>query len=158
MRMRGPCRDPRLPRMKHHPSADSLTRFALHLLEAAGMPADKAAVVADVLVEGDLMGHTTHGLALLGPYLREIEAGTMRVEGDPEVIAESGAALTWDGRRLPGPWLVLQAMEAATGRARPQGPGPVVIRRSHHIASLASYHRRAAEQGVVLLLACSDPN
>jgi LDH2 family malate/lactate/ureidoglycolate dehydrogenase len=143
--------------MTHRPSAESLTRFALHLLEAAGMPADKAAVVADVLVEGDLMGHTTHGLALLGPYLREIEAGTMRVEGEPEVISESAAALTWDGRRLPGPWLVLQAMEAATQMARQAGTGTVVIRRSHHIASLASYHRRAAEQGLVLLLACSDP-
>jgi LDH2 family malate/lactate/ureidoglycolate dehydrogenase len=77
------------------------------------MPADKAAVVADVLVEGDLMGHTTHGLALLGPYLREIESGTMRSRASRR-WSESAAALTWDGRRLPGPWLVLQAMEAAT--------------------------------------------
>ncbi|RYY92838.1 MAG: Ldh family oxidoreductase, partial [Comamonadaceae bacterium] len=141
--------------MAHLPSAESLTRFALHLLEAAGLPPDRAAVVADVLVEGDLMGHTTHGLALLAPYLREIEAGTMRAEGEPEVLAESPAALTWDGRRLPGPWLVLRALEAAAGMARTQGTGTVVIRRSHHIASLASYHRRAAEQGLVLLLACS---
>jgi L-lactate dehydrogenase len=137
---------------------DSLSRFALHLLEAAGLDADKAAAVADVLVEGDLMGHTTHGLALLGPYLRELEAGTMRKEGEPDVVAESDAALTWDGRRLPGPWLVLRAMEEASRRARRLGTGTVVIRRSHHIASLASYHRRAAEDGLVLLLACSDPN
>jgi LDH2 family malate/lactate/ureidoglycolate dehydrogenase len=144
--------------MTRHPTAESLTRFALHLLEAAGMPAGRAAVVADVLVEGDLMGHTTHGLALLGPYLREIESGSMRVEGEPEVVAESAAALTWDGRRLPGPWLVLRAMQQATRMAREAGTGTVVIRRSQHIASLASYHRRAAEDGLVLLLACSDPN
>ena len=137
---------------------DALTRFALRLLQAAGMPDDKAADVAGVLVEGDLMGHTTHGLQLLAPYLREIEAGTMRLDGGPEVLADHAAALTWDGRRLPGPWLVLQAMAAATARARHAGTGTVVIRRSHHIASLASYHRRAAAQGLVLLLACSDPN
>ncbi|TFZ07950.1 Ldh family oxidoreductase [Ramlibacter humi] len=139
-------------------SLDSLTRFALHLLEAAGLSADKAAAVAGVLVEGDLMGHTTHGLALLAPYLRELEAGTMLKEGEPEVVAESDAALTWDGRRLPGPWLVLRAMAEASERARRLGTGTVVIRRSHHIASLASYHRRAAEEGLLLLLACSDPN
>jgi LDH2 family malate/lactate/ureidoglycolate dehydrogenase len=34
----------------------------------------------------------------------------------------------------------------------------VVIRRSHHIACLAAYLRRATEQGMVLLVACSDPN
>lgn len=139
-------------------SLDSLSRFALHLLEAAGLDGDKAAAVADVLVEGDLMGHTTHGLALLAPYLRELEAGTMLKEGEPEVLAESEAALTWDGRRLPGPWLVLRAMAEASDRARRLGTGTVVIRRSHHIASLASYHRRAADEGLVLLLACSDPN
>ncbi|MDB5858990.1 MAG: Ldh family oxidoreductase [Ramlibacter sp.] len=122
------------------------------------MPADKAEAVAGILVEGDLMGHTTHGLHLLGGYLREIEAGTMQLHGGPEVVADAPAALTWDGRRLPGPWLVLQALEAAAERARRMGTGTVVIRRSHHIASLASFHKRATDQGLMLILACSDPN
>lgn len=121
------------------------------------MPADKAEAVASILVEGDLMGHTTHGLALLGPYLGEIASGKMTLEGDPEVVADAPAALTWDGRRLPGPWLVLQAMAAAKERAARFGTGTVVIRRSNHIASLASYHARAAEQGLLMILACSDP-
>src|SRR5688572_16641896 len=137
--------------------AAALEQLARQLLAAAGMPEDKAEAVACVLVEGDLMGHTTHGLQLLAPYLREVESGSMRVDGDPEVVAESAAALTWDGRRLPGPWLVLQAMAAATQKARHAGTGTVVIRRSHHIASLASYHRSATEHGLLLLLACSDP-
>lgn len=144
--------------MTQRHSADALATFAQHLLLAAGMPADKAQAVAGVLVEGDLMGHTTHGLQLLAPYLREIEAGAMQLQGGPEVLADHPAALTWDGRRLPGPWLVLQAMEVAARRARELGTATVAIRRSHHIASLASYHRRAAQQGLVLLLACSDPN
>jgi LDH2 family malate/lactate/ureidoglycolate dehydrogenase len=59
---------------------------------------------------------------------------------------------------LPGPWLVPQALQEASRLAAEQGTGTIVIRRSHHIASLASYHRRAAEQGLLLLLACSDPN
>ncbi|NML45382.1 Ldh family oxidoreductase [Ramlibacter sp. G-1-2-2] len=138
--------------------ADSLRDFARNLLAAAGMPDDKADAVAGILVQGDLMGHTTHGLQLLAPYLRDIDAGSMRVDGGPQVVADAPAALTWDGRRLPGPWLVLQAMEAAAERARTMGTCTVVIRRSHHIASLASYHLRATEQGLLLLLACSDPN
>jgi L-lactate dehydrogenase len=135
-----------------------LTEFATALLAKAGMPPDKAGAVATVLVEGDLMGHTTHGLQLLAPYLAEIETGGMQVAGEPEVLSEKPAAQLWDGRRLPGPWLVLRALEEATRQARSQGTGTIVIRRSHHIGCLASYHRRAAEQGLVLLLACSDPN
>jgi LDH2 family malate/lactate/ureidoglycolate dehydrogenase len=137
--------------------ATSLTQFACKLLMVSGMPADKAEAVAGILVEGDLMGHTTHGLALLGPYLNEIANGKMTLDGGPEVVADAPAALTWDGRRLPGPWLVLQAMAAARERAARCGTGTVVIRRSHHIASLASYHARAAEEGLLMILACSDP-
>lgn len=139
-------------------AAQALVDFARQLLGAAGLDAGKASAVADVLVEGDLMGHTTHGLALLGPYLAELESGKMTREGDPAVLADAPAAVTWDGRRLPGPWLVLKAMALAAERAARCGTGTVVIRRSHHIACLAAYLERATEQGLMMLLTCSDPN
>ncbi len=138
--------------------AHQLERLATDLLVAAGMPMEKAASVATVLVDGDLMGHTTHGLQLLGPYLQEIEAGSMSVEGAPTVLSTKSSAELWDGCRLPGPWLVLKALDRAVEQARQTGCGTIVIRRSHHIGCLASYHRRAAEQGVMLVLSCSDPS
>ena len=139
-------------------SADALSAFAAALLSKAGLSPDKASAVAQILVEGDLLGHNTHGLALLGPYLGDLESGSMNREGEPAVIADSPAAVTWDGRRLPGPWLVLKAMELATGRARKLGTGTVVIRRSHHIACLAAYLQRATNDGLLMILTCSDPN
>jgi len=139
-------------------AASSLTAFARDALAAAGMPGDKAQAVAEILVDGDLLGHTTHGLQLLPAYLREIESGSMRLEGGPDVIHEAPAALTWHGRRLPGPWLVLEAMKAAAGKAKACGTGTVVIRQSHHIACLAAFHRRATDQGLMMILASSDAN
>lgn len=139
-------------------SFESLGVFAQALLTATGLSTDKAAAVADILVEGDLMGHSTHGLALLGGYLGELESGKMAREGDPMVVADAPAAVTWDGRRLPGPWLVLKAMELASERARRCGTGTVVIRRSHHIACLAAYLKRATDQGLLMLLTSSDAN
>ena len=135
-----------------------LTTFAHQLLTQSGLDDDKAHAVADILVDGDLMGHTTHGLAQLGPYLGEIEKGGMRKSGEPMLVADFPAALTWDGQRLPGPWLVLKAMEVAAARARTQGTCTVVIRRSHHIACLAAYHKRATDQGLMMILTCSDFN
>ena len=135
-----------------------LITFAKNLLLKSGLNEDKATAVAEILVEGDLMGHTTHGLAQLGGYLAELEKGSMRKEGEPIVVNDLPAALTWDGQRLPGPWLVLKAMELAATRARTQGTCSVVIRRSHHIASLASFHERATRQGLMMLLTCSDFN
>src|SRR4051812_3924801 len=138
--------------------ASRLHNFARDLLAAAGMPADKAQAVADILVDGDLLGHTTHGLQLLPSYLREVQSGSMNVEGQPHVIHEAPAALTWDGRRLPGPWLVLEALKKGASMARRCGTGTVVIRKSHHIACLAAFHKRATEQGLMMILASSDAN
>ena len=65
--------------------------------------------------------------------------------------------LTWDGQRLPGPWLVLRAMEIAIEKAKIYGSGTVTIGRSHHIACLAAYLKRATDQGLVMLLLSSAP-
>ncbi len=139
-------------------AAPALLDCARALLARAGVAAPIAADVAEVLLEGDLLGHDTHGLALLAPYLAELERGAMRREGDFAVVNERPAAATWDGRRLPGPWLVRRAVDAAIDRARNYGTGTVVVRRSHHIGCLAAYPKRATDRGLVLLLACSDPN
>ncbi len=142
--------------MRYAPQA--LHDFAQDLLTGAGLGRDIAAVVAEVLLEGDLLGHDTHGLALLASYLRELEAGTMTKSGQHRVIEEREGSALWDGDRLPGPWLTRLAVDDAIERARRCGSGTVVIRRSHHIACLAAYLMRATARGYVLLLSCSDPN
>ncbi len=121
------------------PSADALRAYAAALLRGAGLAADRADTVAEVLVEGDLLGHDTHGLAQLPGYLNALTSGTMTAAGEPEIVADRPGAALWDGRRLPGPWLVVQALRLATARARQHGTCTVVIRRSHHIACLAAY-------------------
>jgi LDH2 family malate/lactate/ureidoglycolate dehydrogenase len=45
--------------------AEALRAYANDLLRASGADAAIARDVADVLLDGELMGHTTHGLALL---------------------------------------------------------------------------------------------
>ncbi len=142
--------------MRYAPSA--LQDFARDLLLAEGLERDIAEVVADVLLEGDLLGHDTHGLALLASYLRELDTGTMTRSGRHRVLEERAGSALWDGDRLPGPWLTRLAVDDAIERARRCGTGTIVIRRSHHIACLAAYLMHATERGFVLLLSCSDPS
>src|SRR5678816_2113241 len=72
----------------------ALAAFSKALLERAGMRADIATDVADILVAGDLLGHTTHGLALLAPYLAEIEKGSMAKDGAPAIVNSRPAVET----------------------------------------------------------------
>jgi LDH2 family malate/lactate/ureidoglycolate dehydrogenase len=137
--------------------ADDLATFATALLDGVGLDGEKSRVVAEILLEADLLGHNTHGLHLLALYLEELANGRMAKSGTPGVVADFPAAITWDGMRLPGPWLVARAVHIALARAKANGTCTVVIRRSHHIACLASYLRPVAESGMMIILACSDP-
>lgn len=144
--------------MSHRYPALDLIQYATAILEKAGVETRIAQVVAEILVEGDLMGHNTHGLQLLGKYLEEIEAGDMAKSGEPEIVSERPAILLWDGKTLPGPWLVVKALEEASARAKTFGTATVIIRHSQHIACLAAYLRPVAEQGLVAMLMSSDPS
>ncbi len=134
-----------------------LNALAGRLLEAAGLPRDRAEVFARVLVEADLMGHTTHGLRQLPRYLDELAAGRMAAKGDPKVLHDTGSTFAWDGGYLPGPWLVHRALEHAYDGVRQH---PVVwgaVSRSHHICSLSSYLLEPASRGYMCFIATSDP-
>ncbi|WP_366654700.1 Ldh family oxidoreductase [Fodinicurvata sp. EGI_FJ10296] len=136
----------------------TVRRLALDLLIGTGMASDKADAVVDILMDGDLMDHTTHGLRLLPRYLAEIRSGRMSKDGAPTVIAQRPAALTWDGHYLPGPWLTLQAIDHAIDMASTYGTGTVVMRRSHHIAGLVTYLNRAVERGFAIEIMSASPH
>jgi LDH2 family malate/lactate/ureidoglycolate dehydrogenase len=134
-----------------------LIEYATALFAAAGCDGDKPAAIAAGLVEADLLGHTTHGLHLAPGYLRELESGAMTATGEPEVVADRGAAVTWDGRRLPGVWLAARAVDLAADKAKAYGLAAVVIRRGHHIGCLAAFLQRATDRGMLLIVTSSDP-
>ncbi len=120
------------------------------------MPEDRAACVAERLVEADLLGHTTHGLGLGPGYLGELAAGSMAAAGEPVVLADHGATAVWDGIRLSGLWLAAKAVELAAERGATHGIGSVTIRNSHHIGCLAVFLEAAARSGLMVMLASSD--
>lgn len=138
-------------------SSDALVQFASKLLQAAGLGAEQADITASVLVEGDLLGHDTHGLQLLGRYVASLAEGNMGRSGEPAVISERSSVCVWDGRRLPGPFLVRRAIDWASERAREHGTATVAIRRSHHIACLAAYLEATGRNGLLCTILSSDP-
>jgi L-lactate dehydrogenase len=135
-----------------------LEAFAEKVLRSTGLASEPARAVAHGLVEADLYGHDTHGLALLSDYVEEIANGTMEVSGRPEVLTKFGAVETWDARRLPGIWTTNLAVEAAVQAAEKFGLGAIAIRRSHHIACLATFLEQPARRKLLTMVFSSDPS
>jgi L-lactate dehydrogenase len=100
-----------LPWLPERFSADALRQFGSTPLQKAGLEADKADSVATTLVDGDLLGHDTHGLALLAPYVKELEKGSMAKSGQPEVL--SSVPPRWPGMAAACPgrgWCIRASM------------------------------------------------
>lgn len=142
----------------HHYAPDALLGFAKALFSAAGLEDAKAAAVARYLVEADLMGYTTHGLALAAWYLQSVADGVMQRAGAPETISDRGPAVAWRGRRLPGAWLTSEAVALACTRAETYGTATITIADSHHIGCLAAYLTIATDRGYMVSIASSSPS
>ncbi|UTH46342.1 Ldh family oxidoreductase [Loktanella salsilacus] len=137
--------------------AEPLRVFVAQLLSNAGLDTNFARTVAEILVEGDLMGHKTHGVALVPSYLAEIAAGRTTLSGEPDQQIGGASAQSWDGRWLPGPVLVSKALTVASDMAKETGIGCIAISRSQHIACLAAYLLPVAEAGFAAIITSSSP-
>jgi len=134
-----------------------LQQALLGLFCATGMQANIAERVTDSLLVAEMMGHLTHGLALAPWYLDAARAGSLMLSGTYEVVADRGACVTWDGRRLPGAWLISSAVDLAIERAEQFGTVTIVISNCHHTGALASYLTKLTSKGLMGILASSGP-
>ena len=131
---------------------EPLTDFAAAVLEAEGVPAGDARLVARCLVEAQLWGHPSHGLLRLSWYVARIRSGVIDPAAKPETVADLGALAVLDGREGLGHVLAAAAADEAVRRAREHGAGVVAVRNSNHFGMAAHFTRMIAEQGCVGIL------
>ncbi len=139
-------------------NAAALHDFAFALFSAAGLDPAHAAPVATYLLEADLMGHDTHGLALTPWYLQKLADGSMARTGQPDVVRDKGAAVAWRGNRVAGAFLAVAAVDLAVARARVYGTCTVAVGNAGHIGALAAYLHRATDHGMMVSIASSSPS
>jgi ureidoglycolate dehydrogenase (NAD+) len=140
-------------------AADALKRFAADVFARAGMSAQDAALVADVLVWADLRGTGTHGVTRIPRYIELIEAGDMNPRPSMEVRTDTAAAVLIDADRAPGPVAMTRAAAEAARKAKDAGIGLAFVRRTTHTAALGYYTLAAAHEGMAAIaFSASWPN
>lgn len=147
-------------------AAPSRQRFAYEevmilgtsLLAAAGLRFERASVVAEVLVEAELLGYRTHGLHRLSSNLEWLKLGQTNADGDVEIQSATAVCETWNAHLLPGPWVVRSAVQRACDMAMKVGTGTIAISRAQHIACLVAYLMYATERDLVLVIMASTPS
>ncbi|MGE0254510.1 MAG: Ldh family oxidoreductase [Alphaproteobacteria bacterium] len=139
--------------------ADRLQSFTRDILAAAGTPAKRAALWAEVLVWANLRGTDSHGVLRIPRYLEWIADGTIVPAAEPRLVRSTAATAVIDGAGAPGPIGMVRACQEAMALARDAGIGWVQARDLTHVGPLGWYARHIAEQGLaaILLLASRGP-
>lgn len=141
----------------HRAPAETLRAHALALLEAAGLVPELAAPMADVMIRTELLGHRTHGLAMLPTYLERLAGGLIARTGEITVEADTPTTLAWQAHRLPGAYVMHRAIDALYEKLVSTPVVTATIANCSHIGSLQTYLLGPGERKLLALMMVTDP-
>lgn len=141
-------------------AAAELTRFTAAVFEALGLASADAARGAEVLIDADLAGIESHGIAHLPwhpGYAPGLQQGLVNPTPSVAVVRESPVAATWNGDGGLGVVVAARAMEACIEKAAATGIGMVTVRNGRHFGAAGYYAHMAANHDMIGMAMCNVP-
>ncbi len=130
-------------------SLEALRTFTKAVFDAIGCPPDQSATAADVLLNADLRGIDSHGIARLSGYVRLWEANRINVKPKVKIVHESPSTAVVDGDQGLGLVVAPYAMRIAMQKARQAGTGWVAVRNSNHFGIAGHHAMQALEEDMI---------
>ncbi len=125
------------------------------ILIAWGMPADRAAITADIMSYADLHGIDSHGISMIPGYDERRRQGKMRMQATPRIVRETPVSAVVDGDGGLGHFTSHLAMSTAISKARSAGIGISAVRNSAHFGACGYYAKMAADAGFIGMVTTS---
>jgi len=129
---------------------EKVEAFMRDVFVKAGLPAEDAAVCANVLIESDKRGIESHGIGRFKPiYIERIKAGIMNPVTKIDVVREGPTTAVIDGNDGMGCVIAKKSMDIAIGKAAQYGMGMVAVRNSSHYGIAGYYAMMASRRGMI---------
>jgi LDH2 family malate/lactate/ureidoglycolate dehydrogenase len=132
--------------------AQQLKQMTYAIFMAAGAAQPNAERVAEALVDANLAGHDSHGVARIPQYLQAIAAGQLDPAARPAVLKETALSLLLDGKWSFGQVGAQMCMQEAIRRAKTHGMAIAALVRAYHIGRLGEYSEMAHDAGMIALV------
>jgi L-2-hydroxycarboxylate dehydrogenase (NAD+) len=129
--------------------AKDLKHYTIELLKKVGVPEDEGQMVADVLVEADLRGVDSHGVARLSNYVEAIEKGYITPKAKVTVKSEWPAIALIDGGDSLGQVVGVQAMNKCMDMAEKAGMATITVTNSRHYGIAGYYAMMALKRDMI---------
>jgi uncharacterized oxidoreductase len=130
---------------------DRLTALVSEIFQAAGCSSEEARRIADGLVDANLTGHDSHGVARVPRYVDWLRTGEVDAGKSIEVVSESGGLAVVDGHYGFGASVGREAVEFGIGRAVESGTAIVALRHAGHLGRIGQWAELALQSGLVSL-------
>ncbi|MFQ5380982.1 MAG: Ldh family oxidoreductase [Dehalococcoidia bacterium] len=141
-------------------SADALRRFTSRTFVHFGLQPADAEAAAEVLIDADLQGIESHGIAHLPwhfGYAPGLKAGLIKPVPEVRVLRESAVTATWDADGGLGVLVARRAMERCIEKAAESGLGIVTVRNGRHFGAAGYYAHMAVRQDMIGMAMCNVP-
>ena len=132
-------------------TAEELRDLANRILRSVGTSPADAKVVANSLVEANLLGHDSHGVRRLPGYLDNVRTGTIDPVARPRNEKTRQGTVVIRADRAFGQVAVEQTVRALRRTVADHGSGVAVIRECNHVGRLGQYVGELAEHDLVAL-------
>jgi ureidoglycolate dehydrogenase (NAD+) len=129
--------------------AETLIHWATACLRAVQMSEADAALLAKALVQTNLWGIDSHGIARLTHYLDRLTRGSIKARPQTEVQRTGPCTAMLAGDQGQGHVIAYRANRLAMDLARENGIGAVGVTDSSHCGAIGLYTREAARAGLV---------
>ncbi len=127
-----------------------LVEFSTGILEKAGIPRKDANTTANLLVNTDLRGIASHGVAHLSTmYVKGIKDGLINPKPDIKISSGAPATAVIDGDRGLGFVVGNRAMQEAMKRAKITGIGCVAVRNTTHFGACSAYSLLPVKENMI---------
>lgn len=113
------------------------------LFRTAGSSEQEAKLTADHLIGANLAGHDSHGVSMVWPYVRSLQANELQLNQKISVVTDTDSLLVVDGNRGIGQSIAYQTMQLAIERARKMGVVIVGLKNTHHIGRVGHWAEMA---------------
>lgn len=114
-------------------------------------PEEKSSQLANIFLQAELDGVSTHGLARFPRFIREIDEGFIKLDTDIEKIKSFGGWEMWSGNAGPGPLSALHCTNRVVDLAKTHGIACVGLRNTNHWLRPGFYAKHAADRGCAFI-------
>jgi hydroxycarboxylate dehydrogenase B len=132
----------------HH---ERLRELTAAIFQAAGCQPTEAERIAAHLVEANLVGHDSHGVIRVAPYVQWLRAGKVLANRTLQIVFENEVIAVVDGQFGFGQTIGEQAMRLGIEKSARHGVAVIALRNSGHLGRIGDWPLQAAQAGKLSL-------